>query len=107
MYDKPNYGANAAMGQRLHAEIDAPCVVPTVGSVTDLTNELHSRLSMLEESLRTVHQRIGASHGPEACGANSLAEANGPVDFAAEQLVSALTRIDNFRIIVETINARI
>lgn len=81
-------------------------VRPTVGAVADLSNELHTRLSMLEESLRTVHQRIGAEHGPEA-GAEAPISDSGPVDFTFSQIADAIRRIDNFRTIVETINSRI
>lgn len=120
-YSNPNYGANAAMGRAEPAcetgahprtmvgstrnTLDAR-VRPTVGAVADLSNELHSRLSMLEESLRTVHQRIGAEHGPEA-GAEAPISDSGPVDFTFSQIADAIRRIDNFRTIVETINSRI
>lgn len=127
MYEKPNYGENASMGRvedpscergdhprtmpggKASATMRAvePPQRPTVCKVADLTNDLHDRLSMLEDNLRVVHSRIGASHGPEAMCEPGIEEQAGPVDYAAEKLLAAMTRIDNFRIIVETISARI
>lgn len=81
---------------------------PTVSSNADMTNELHNRLSQLEEDLHAIHQRIGAEHGAiQGRSPDKLTEGNGPLDFTAEQLVYALVRIDNMRTIVGTISARI
>lgn len=104
-YAMPNYGRNAAMGTA-RSTLSSPEPRPTIGSVADMSNELHARLSMLEEALNNVHQRIGAENGPMA-GGEPISGDNGPVDFTAMQLRDAIRRIDNFRTIVDTISARI